>query len=109
MKLVAWAHDHVILPGHVASLQLVVDSKGPVQLLPPWFGLGLVQVRVLVCVPVPHVLVQALNWLHKLKPPLTGNTNKQTNRTLADTYILKSNLNVYSTICFEFVASVKYF
>ena len=76
MKLVTWAHDHVILPGHVASLQLVVDSKGPVQLLPPWFGLGLVQVRVLVCVPVPHVLVQALNWLHKLKPPLTGNTNK---------------------------------
>ena len=40
-------------------LQFRVSLAVPVQSVPPYLGVGFVQVLVLVFVPVPHVLVQS--------------------------------------------------
>ena len=50
------------------------DSDGdPGQCFPPPDGLGLLQARVLVWCPVPHVLVQAEYFPHLLHLPFTTN------------------------------------
>ena len=50
---------------------------GPSQSLPLYWGMGFVQLRVLVCVPLPHVTLQSLNCVHSVQPPSTVEQNKQ--------------------------------
>ena len=45
-------------------LQLFVLLLGPVQLAPPLFGAGFMQVRVWLCEPTPQVLEQLLQDDH---------------------------------------------
>lgn len=57
--------------GHVLLLHAWDSELLPEQLRPPLFGVGLVQVRLRVCVPPPHVCVQLPQAPQFDQPPLT--------------------------------------
>ena len=57
------------LPRQKSFLQPRVSSFTPTQSLLPFTGFGLLQSRVLICTPPPHVAEQILKSDHSLKPP----------------------------------------
>ena len=59
------------LPGQEVSLQLFACSYSPVQFWPPSAGIGLEQVLLLDCDPVPHVLLHVVQADQRLNPPFT--------------------------------------
>ena len=60
-------------PGQGLELQVRDSKSGPnmVQSLPPKFGAGFVQDRVLCCIPPPQVEVHSVHSLHEVKFPFT--------------------------------------
>ena len=58
------------------ALSLLSLLVSPIQLSPPLAGAGLMQSRVRVCVPHPHVTLQVLQVLHLPQFPFTGTTVK---------------------------------
>lgn len=52
-------HLCFIVLGQCCVLQLCEETVLPGQLAPPYWGAGLVHVRCLSCVPLPHVTVHA--------------------------------------------------
>ena len=60
-----------ILPGQQSVLHIFWKTLGPVQLLPPQEGLGLVQYLVKFCIPPPHVLLHGPVDIQELHPPST--------------------------------------
>ena len=57
---------------HVLVLHARVSVALPEHWLPPYLGDGLVQLRLRVCVPPPHVLEQPLNEVQPDQPPWMG-------------------------------------
>ena len=53
-------------------LQLCPAIGSPTHFLPPLLGEGLLQLRVLICIPPPHVFVQVPYPLHLPQLPFTG-------------------------------------
>ena len=43
------------LPAHLLTLHFLIPVSEPAQDIPPFAGVGLLQERFLVCVPLPHV------------------------------------------------------
>lgn len=64
-KRVAWE-----LPGQVAT-QALFWTFCPSQDVPPFSGVGLVQLRLLFCQPRPHTALQDDQVVHVDQPPLT--------------------------------------
>ena len=58
--------------GHAPLSHTAFSLVGPSHAFPPLLGAGLLQVRVRVICPLPHVTEQALYALHAEKPPSTG-------------------------------------
>ena len=58
------------------ALSLLSPLVSPTQLSPPLAGAGLLQSRVRVCVPPPHVTLQVLQVSQIPQFPLTGTTVK---------------------------------
>ena len=59
------------------ALSLLSPLVSPTQLSPPLAGAGLLQSRVRVCVPPPHVTLQVLQVFQIPQFPLTGTTVKE--------------------------------
>ena len=56
---------HICLPRHIRLLHLLYSIGSPTHFLPPFWGLGFVQVRYRNWIPVsPHVVLQRLQRLH---------------------------------------------
>ncbi|KAH3820595.1 hypothetical protein DPMN_122340 [Dreissena polymorpha] len=52
-------------------LQFLNSSYSPTQNAPPATGFGLLHVRTLVAVPLPHVIEHSLHGYHEDQPPST--------------------------------------
>ena len=59
-----------LLPGQVAT-QALFWTFCPSQDVPPFSGVGLVQLRLLFCQPRPHTALQDDHVVHVDQPPLT--------------------------------------
>ena len=89
-----------ILEGHFIVLHDCVALLAPSQPAPPFWGAGLSQLRMRVCVPPSHDCVHVLQLLQTLQPPLTERrkdwNNKHIdlkldqNRNAEDTEVTKS-------------------
>ena len=66
-----WLGDVTILPGQQTLGHDLVMTSGPIHCLPPHKTVGLVQLLVHLCVPLPHVLLQGPHT-HELHPPSTA-------------------------------------
>lgn len=62
---------HIYLPGHRFSLQFFDCIELPLQAEPPADGEGLVHVLLLVCVPLPQVLVHLVQSPYWDQAPFT--------------------------------------
>ena len=60
-----------MIPGHSLSKQECTCVSSPVQLSPPFFGSGVVQVRLFVLSPTPQEAEQDVQLLQALHPPST--------------------------------------
>ena len=66
------------IPGQFPVLHFLSSVDEPLQDLPPWEGDGLSHLRVLFCVPSPHVLEHLLKLLHEPQLPFTKRNIKRT-------------------------------
>ena len=61
---------HICLPRHIRLLHFLYSVRSPLHFLPPFWGLGFVQVRYRDWILVrPHFLLQRLQWVHAEKLP----------------------------------------
>ena len=73
----------VYLPAHgFCVLHLRVSFAFPIQSLPPFIGLGLVQDLCLYCLPCPHVPLQTDHLLQLVHPPLTEKINNNFDKAI---------------------------
>ena len=80
-QIIIWNFSYIIMTtyllGHGAAEQDWVSFDLPSQGSPPTEGCGLSQVRVLFCVPEPHVAEQSAHTVHVLQPPSTDKKEYQ--------------------------------
>ncbi len=65
----------VYWPGQLICWHCWLSESDPVQLFPPYWGAGLVQVLVLAWVPFPQATEQEVQGPHPLQPPCTSKKN----------------------------------
>ena len=75
-------HDVCMLPSWQLNILLhsLTSALLPLQCFPPYAGSGLEHSLNLICMPMA-VLVQILQGLHSLQPPLTNNVSRTSSRT----------------------------
>lgn len=72
--------------------------KSPVQFFPPCLGFGCVQARVLVLVPVPHVLLHFVQAPQGLKPPSTEKDKKMKKKPTQSLFPLPTLIYAFESV-----------
>lgn len=98
-QLLHWVHGiHAQSTGQCLWKHIRFSVCSPSHSLPLYWGTGLVQLRVLVCVPLSHVVLHSVHSVHSVQPPSTT-INKTVNNSKVNGDFYSLMLHIHCVCC----------